>query len=137
MHAGAGRRSGGGTDVARPFHIDSWVFSCRCRAAVEGAWGVVRERWAALHPLNAARRHEALALLQPLAEIHVRAPQPAPEPSLFGAYTGTLCQKACYFQCSCYMKVGSWRRVQHVSRHTGIMVEARSMPEAHYADERL
>ena len=46
--------------------------ACRCRAAVEAAWGVVRERWAALHPLNAARRHEALALLQPLAELQVR-----------------------------------------------------------------
>ena len=45
----------------------------RCRAATDAAWGVFRQRWAGLHPLNAPRRAQALALLQPLAELQVHA----------------------------------------------------------------
>ena len=43
----------------------------RCQAAVEAAWQRFRDGWADLHPLSTARRVEALAQLQPLAELQV------------------------------------------------------------------
>ena len=45
---------------------------CRCQAATEAAWQSFREVWGDLHPLSTARRLEALAELQPLAELQVR-----------------------------------------------------------------
>lgn len=39
-------------------------------------WAVFREWWESLHPLSSARRLEALAILQPLAEIQVGGRNP-------------------------------------------------------------
>ena len=47
---------------------------CRCQAAVEAAWQSFKETWGDLHPLSTPRRLEALAQLQPLAELQVRQP---------------------------------------------------------------
>eukprot|EP00884_Botryococcus_braunii_P014588 jgi/Botrbrau1/2312/Bobra.39_1s0001.1 len=38
-------------------------------AEVAEGWKAFRKAWAGLHPLNAARRYEALCILQPLAEV--------------------------------------------------------------------
>ncbi len=38
---------------------------------MEAAWQSFRDSWADLHPLSTARRLEALAQLQPLAELQV------------------------------------------------------------------
>ena len=43
----------------------------RCRDAAGAAWQQFREQWAQLHALSRARRFEALASLQPLAELEV------------------------------------------------------------------
>lgn len=48
-------------------------FFPRCRAAADAAWQHFREQWAQLHALSRARRFEALASLQPLAELEVLA----------------------------------------------------------------
>ena len=49
---------------------------CRCQAATEAAWAGFRNAWADMHPLSTARRLEALAQLQPLAEVQVRTGLP-------------------------------------------------------------
>ena len=51
----------------------SAIVQCgRCQAATEAAWQSFREVWENLHPLSTARRLEALAQLQPLAELQVK-----------------------------------------------------------------
>ena len=44
---------------------------CRCQALLGTAWTHFRENWSGLHPLSQASRHDAVASLQPLAEIQV------------------------------------------------------------------
>lgn len=39
---------------------------------VKEGWSIFQRRWAGLHPLNQAGRHEAFSLLQPLSEVLVR-----------------------------------------------------------------
>ena len=39
---------------------------------MEASWQSFKETWGDLHPLSTARRLEALAQLQPLAELQVR-----------------------------------------------------------------
>ncbi|KAL3131372.1 hypothetical protein ABBQ38_007687 [Trebouxia sp. C0009 RCD-2024] len=41
----------------------------RCQALISRGWGVFREKWMGLNPLSNARRLQALASLQPLAEM--------------------------------------------------------------------
>ncbi len=43
----------------------------RCKAEVEVARRQFRSSWGTLHPLSTARRWDALAMLQPLAEVQV------------------------------------------------------------------
>ena len=62
--------------IAGIYNSDAWqlsyeAFLCRCRAATDAAWQQFREQWTQLHPLNRGRRFEALASLQPLAELEV------------------------------------------------------------------
>ena len=44
---------------------------CRCQALLGTAWTHFREKWSGLHPLSQASRHDAVASLQPLAEVQV------------------------------------------------------------------
>lgn len=53
-------------------HVEEVNIRCRCHAATEAAWACFRNAWTDMHPLSTARRLEALAQLQPLAEVQVR-----------------------------------------------------------------
>ena len=44
---------------------------CRCQALLGTAWMHFTQKWSGLHPLSHASRHNAVASLQPLAEIQV------------------------------------------------------------------
>ena len=52
-------------------HRPGLCLSCRCQALLGTAWTHFREKWSGLHPLSQASRHDAVASLQPLAEVQV------------------------------------------------------------------
>ena len=52
-------------------HRPGFCLLCRCQALLGTAWTHFREKWSGLHPLSQASRHDAVASLQPLAEIQV------------------------------------------------------------------
>ena len=52
-------------------HKPGFCLYCRCQALLGTAWTHLRQKWSGLHPLSQACRHDAVASLQPLAEIQV------------------------------------------------------------------
>ena len=85
---------------------------------MEAAWQSFKETWGDLHPLSTARRLEALAQLQPLAELQVRQPHAGDLKVAVSSETFKAPQKHCTPAClnmsMCRYEVSSRLQLQLV-----------------------